>query len=248
MIKIDKRKVKAVRNQVFAIGIVTVTIGLFISLVSVGAMTFSAKISDNVLQLKTIGDWLIVSLLIASIVFTNVYLFFAFKNRKRYLVNPLGIIACIFQNELFLLSIIPLVVLGHKTNAENVQKVVWNTKLFYVSSVFILVLGIILLIVLLREYLKKSNWWIFLILIPHMMIGWVLKADHQGFILFIHSSDFSYQKVSKMFIDTHIGLLSINPSWFKCLAGMILILILVIGLIIYEFLWKKTKSWRIKYD
>lgn len=139
----------------FAIGIVTVTIGLFISLVSVGAMTFSAKISDNVLQLKTIGDWLIVSLLITSIVFTNVYLVFAYKNRKRYLVNPLSIIACIFQNELFLLSIIPLVVLGHKTNAENVQKVVWNTKLFYVSSVFILVLGIILLIVLLREYLKK---------------------------------------------------------------------------------------------
>lgn len=216
-------------------------------IVSAGALSFSGDVSENIFELNTTGDVLILTMLLLSAIFTNLCFYFL-KNKGGYSKNPLQAIVGVLNDEMLLLAIIPISVLGIDKSVNSVEIVVNNTEFFYVTSVVVMSLGILILILILRDRIRHNIWWLFLIAAPHIMIGWMLKADYQGFKAFINNPDFSYKKVAEMLNDANLNLAILNPSWFKCLAVMILILILVIGLIIYEFLWKKTETWRIKYD
>lgn len=220
---------------------------LYIALFSSGALLFSTEVSKNIFQLKTLGDWVIVGLLITSVIVTNSYLYVVLKNKKEGLTSRIGIVVGVFNNAMLIVSLIPLTAVGLSISPDNVQTVIHNTEYFYMASLGTLVLGIICLMYLLRERLAKNNWWLFVIAFPHILIGWTMKTDYQGFQSFIHSSDFSYKKVADMLQETDLDLLLFNPTWFKCMAVMILVLILLIGLILYEFIWKKTKGWRNGY-
>jgi hypothetical protein len=243
--KSKRRTLKKWLLTFLSVVVTLILVVLLIALASAGAMSFSGKVSNNVFQLKAVGDWLIVGAIIISLILTNFYLVVAGKNKK---IKPLGTIASIFNDEMLILGLIPLPVLGLKINPDNVQRVISNTKLFYYSSIVILIVGIVVLMYLLRDYLAKSNWWAFVIALPHVMLGWALQADYQGFKSFIQLSDFSYSKVAKMLQHSDLDLLMVNPTWFKCLAIIIVILVVLMGLVIYEYIWEKTKGWRTKYS
>lgn len=230
--------------MIVAILLMILLIALYITLFSSGAMMFSKEVSNNIFQLKTVGDWVIVGLLITSVIFTNSYLYFAIRSKEKRVTRAFGILVGIFNNEMTILSLIPLMAVGLSANPDNIQRVVSNTNYFYIASIGIMGIGIILSMYLLRDRLARNNWWLFIIAVPHILVGWTAKTDYQGFQSFVHSSDFSYKNVANMLQDTDLDLLMLNPTWFKYMAVMIFILILLIGLIMYEFVWKKTKRWR----
>lgn len=242
-----KGKKRLIRKGIFVFlsFIVSVLlVAIFIWLVSAGAMSFTGEISHNIFEFKTIGDGLLVGLMTISIIFTIVYLSRFVKCQHERMIKPFAIIVSVFNIEMLIMSLIPLSVLGLSISVDNVSKVINNTKIFYYSTLVIMLIGVIAMIFLLKDYLVKNNWWFFLIAMPHIMIGWVIQTDYKGFHSFINLSDFSYKKVSEMLENMDMDLLMFNPTWFKCMAVMILVLIILIGMIIYEFIWEKTKSWR----
>lgn len=215
---------------------------LFFGLASASALSFKGGISHNIFSFKTSGDVLIVALVALSLMLTNAYLFF-FKDKQAVKrLKPLLLILSIFNNELMIVSVIPLFVLGKTVSASTVKEVIGNTTNFYLATLVVMAGGISCLVYLLRTYLAKSNWWLFLIALPHIMIGWFLTADYTNFSALIQSDSFSYDKVSKMLVNYKLDLLLFNVSWFKCIAIIILILILMIGLMIYEIIWKKNRN------
>lgn len=215
---------------------------LFLGIVSASALSFKGEISHNIFNLKTSGDILIIGLVAISLIFTNVYLIFLKDKKAVENIKPIALILSVFNNELMIISIIPLFVLGKSASVSNVKAVIGNTTNFYFATMIVMTGGILYLVHLLKSYLAKNNWWIFLIALPHIMISWILKSDYTNFSSLIHSNNFTYEKVSDMLVNYKLDLLLFNVSWFKCIAIIILILILMIGLIIYEITWKKTKK------
>ncbi|MDR0289071.1 MAG: hypothetical protein LBH78_03405 [Rickettsiales bacterium] len=239
-----KDRIKKIRDTLYRLLVLLIPVVItfvFLWIVSSFFLSYQGETSKNILSLKTNADKLILGLMLLSVIVTSVIAIY--KLRKKSLDNfgSINIISGIFNIELLILSIIPFTVFGLAINSKNIQKVVINTKMFYCSALVLFGLGVLVLIYLLRERLKQNNWWLFIIFAPHILLGWILKRDYGGFDDFIHSDSFSFSKVSEMLHHTELDGLMLNQSWFKCMAGMIIVLVVVIGLGIYEIIYKKIR-------
>src|SRR5699024_3542099 len=116
-------------------------------------------------------------------------------------IPPLFTILLIFNNAIFISSLIPWLVYGESVSEAGVKAVVSNIYIFYYVSIWLLVAGLIITIYLIRKKIKKSNWWIFIASIPYIIIGWIIQREYVGFNEFVNAHNLTYQNVANMLRD-----------------------------------------------
>ncbi|EPM6858989.1 hypothetical protein ACTPGW_002615 [Enterococcus faecalis] len=242
--KNDKKNWNKTAGKIASLLIAYIAFVLFVALVTASAMSFNGEISKNPFLFHTLSDGLLVFFLALSVVTTNYLLIKSMNKKNTKDKAPIKQILYVFNDVLALSSIIPLFALNNKVNASGVENVVKNTYTFYYATLLFMVIGVCITVFLIRDYLKKSNWWFFIISIPYVIVGWFIQEDFSSFKLLVESSEFSYGKMASALDKVDLDLVMLNPTFFDFLAGIIVVLILVIGLIIYEKVWSKTKRWR----
>lgn len=182
----------------------------------------------------------------ASIILTNIYLFYMLKKRKKENITAFAAIVGVFNNVIFISSLVPLFIQGVKQDAAGVKAVVTNIYIFYGVAIGLVVLGFLLTLFLIKEQINQSNWWVFAASLPYIFIGWIIQRDFNAFHNFVNMDDFTNNNVANMIRDVDADMLLLNPSWYKFLSVIIIVLVLMIGMIASEVIWKKTSGWRKK--
>lgn len=181
-----------------------------------------------------------------SVVVTNGYLLYAWIKKKLDNTPSLFTALLIFNNVIFISSLIPWFVYGKTVSEAGVKAVVSNIYIFYYTSIGLLVIGFVLTLFFTKKSIQKSNWWVFVASIPYIIIGWIIRSEFEGFKQFVNAHNFSYKNVANMLKDVDGDLLLLNPTWYKFLSIPVIVLILMMGMIACEFIWKKTSRWREK--
>lgn len=201
--------------------------------------SFSLSVTDTKFQYFSI-----VILWSMSVIVTNGYLVYTLLKKKIADTPSLFTVLLIFNNVILISSLIPLFVYGETVRESGVKNVISNIYIFYYFSVGLMVAGLIVTLLLIKKSIKKSNWWIFIASIPYIITGWIIQQEYMGFNEFVNADNFSYENVANMLRDVDGDMLLLNPTWYKFLAIPVIILIFMMGMILVEFIWKKTSSWR----
>jgi len=211
-------------------------------LVLVFVIAFS---SASVLSMATsdVSPFLAIGLCFISVFLPNLYWFYM-RKRPEKRIPAINIILIMFTNVIFLASLPPFFVADADQTASGVKEVVTNIYVFYGAALVFIALGILITIYLLRDSIKKSNWWAFLACLPYIFTSWIMKRDYTSFRQFIHADNFSYENVANMLRDINADMLLLNPSLFKFLSILVIVLVLTLGMIAFEITWKKTNGWR----
>lgn len=187
---------------------------------------------------------LVIILWSLSVVSTNGFLLYALLKKKLADIPSLFIILMIFNNVIFISSLIPWFVYGEAVSVSGVKAVISNIYIFYFSSIGLLIIGLVLTLLLIKKSIEKSNWWVFIASIPYIITGWIIQREFKGFNEFVNAHNFSYKNVANMLSDIDGDMLLLNPTWYKFISMPVIILILMMGMIAVEFIWSKTSSWR----
>lgn len=228
-------KVKKNLKYMGSLIITMLSLVLLIALMS----SFVLLISKN-----NVADIFIIGLCCLSVILTNVYFLYILKKRMITNIPPLHIVLLIYNDVIFLSSIIPLFIVGEEQNKAGVKAVVTNIYVFYGATLVLMVVGFLLTIYLIKESIRKSNWWVFVASFPYIVTSWMIQRDYTSFKQFVHADNFTYKNVAKMLQDVDADMLLLNPSWYKFLSILIIILFLMMGMIAIENVWKKTSRWR----
>lgn len=184
-----------------------------------------------------------ISLCFISVFLPNLYWFYM-KKRVKKRIPAINMILIVFTNIIFLASLPPLFVADAEQTTTGVKEVVTNIYVFYGTALGFIILGFLITIYLLKDNIKKSNWWAFIASLPYIFTSWIMQRDYTSFKEFVHADNFSYENVANMLKDINADMLLLNPSWFKFLSILVIVLVLTIGMIAFEIIWKKTDRWR----
>lgn len=241
-IKIDRVKLQRYFKW-FASSLVSLLPSIaLLALMSGLALSADFRLSNNIFQFKLLGDYIISGLLLVVSILLNVLLFIKFKRG-----NLWQVILLIFGESLFFSSLIPLGILHHisgKVTPQAVEKVINNTFIFSWVTIAFLLVGFAVTLFKARKRIAQSNWWLFAIVFPYIIASWVIQSDYRELKALTEASNFSYELFAEMLQYGDVNLLWLNQMWFKAIAGITVVVILVLGAIISENIWKKTKGWR----
>lgn len=201
--------------------------------------SFSLSMEDTKVQYASV-----IILWSLSVIVTNGYLLYALLKKKLAYIPSLFTILMVFNNVIFVSSLIPWFVYGKAVSESGVKAVISNIYIFYFSSIGLLIIGLVLTLILIKKSIEKSNWWVFIASIPYIIIGWIIQREYIGFNQFVNAHNFSYKNVANMLSDVDGDMLLLNPTWYKFISIPVIILILMMGMSAVEFIWKKTSSWR----
>ena len=215
----------------------------FLTIVSI--MTFllieaSKSLSENIFLFHSFSDVLLVVLWSISGILPIIRLL---RMKRRNQFKKIDTLLLVFLEALFVPSLIPLLRMRTETiDAESVNEMVVNTKIFFCVLTISLVLGIICTMVLTKN--KKNNWWLYVVFSPYILSGWIIQRDYKAFQKLLSMEGFSDEKIAEMviWIDGNLNLM--NELWFKILGLMIVVLVLMMGVACVEIVWKKTENWR----
>lgn len=218
-----------------------VPMGLVLS-VALIIQQLGASINSDPFQLSTLGDVvLLLSWIFSPLV--SFALWFVNRKKKNNFISSFFIYTVI----LFFVSLIPLYVNPAKKTSYAVRIAINNTKIFYIALYIALCIGFVVNLYISKQALKKSNWWLFIVALPYVFTGLMAFHQQQAFIKFMNLKEFSYKNVSEMLWNTNFSdIRLINPLWYQIIALIIVSTLLMLGAILSEIIWKKTKKWREK--
>lgn len=188
----------------------------------------------------------VIALCFVSVITLNVYLLYILKKGRIANITAFKVILLIYNNVIFISSLVPLLKIGAGQSEGDVQSVVKNIYVFYGVALGLMLLGLLLTIFLIKDSIKKSNWWVFVASLPYIFTSWIMYRDYTGFNQFVHADNFSYKNVAEMLEDIDADMMLLNPTWYKFLSILIIVLVLMMGMIAVEIVWKKTSEWRQK--
>lgn len=143
-------------------------------------------------------------------------------------------------------SITYTLIYGATNSVKNVKAMVIGTQASLWGTVVLLIIGAIISLIMMRSRIAQNNWWAFATLLPYIAVGWFVQRYVISFQQFKAIKGFSYQSIYKMLIASHGKLNLMNEFQYTEIVMMLVTVITTIGLIIYAFIWKKTKNWRQK--
>lgn len=193
---------------------------------------------------SNVEDVLVIGICIISVITINLYLLYTFKRDRIANIPSFKLILMVYNNVIFLSSLVPLFVAGAEKSVADVKAVVTNIYVFYGVTLGLMLFGFLLTIYLIKNSIKKSNWWVFVASLPYIFTLWIIQRDYISFRQFVHADNFSYKNVAKMLEDVDANMLLLNPTWYKFLSILIIVLVLMMGVIAVEVVWKKTREWR----
>ena len=187
------------------------------------------------------GNLITLALWFGSPIVTFLFWWFTKSSGQRY-INSFFV----YTISIFIPTLIPLAVTKPaKTTTKNIAFAVFDTKVFFITLYVTLVIGFIVNIYLVRNLLKKSNWWLFIISLPYMFTSFLAISYHRAFLNLTQYSDFSYRNLSKMFTSfKQVDIRYMNSLWYQVIAFVVVSMIFLEGVNIGAFAWKKTKKWR----
>ncbi|MBC2242252.1 hypothetical protein [Listeria booriae] len=242
-LKIKPESSKNFRLLVVMIG--TLLLGvLYIALTSSALLAFPFQISDNVLALKEIGDYILVGMWFLSAIFANVTIYRNLRKKGPAERKPIRLILAFFNNAILTATLTPLVTLNERATSEGVQHVVRNTYIFYAVAVAFLIVSLSLTLFYIQGKIQESNWWVFVVSVPYIIISWVLQRGYTSLHEWTQANDFSYNSVAAMLQAAQKPVFLLNDMWFQFLAFTILNAIFLLGVILLETFWQKTANWR----
>lgn len=213
--------------------------------VALGYEALGAKVSNDPTKLKNIYDLILLFSWVGSPIIASLA-WILLKNETEMYRRVTSFF--VYPVTLFFVSLIPLVIRDNKgTSVSIVKDTVVNTKVYFVALYVALFVGFILHLYLTRATLKKSNWWLFIVALPYLLTSMYAYHYQLGFIHFLNLKGFSYKTVSGMLKKVHFADVRVmNPMWFSGISLLIAGGILILGVLIGAFIWKKTEKWRRK--
>lgn len=204
-------------------------------------MLITNDVSTNPFTLSTTSDLIMIGLFLISGVGSFILLYI-FRNTKynnwtAFFVYP-GVV--------FISSLVPLLVHYKKINSNVVKQLFDNTNIFTWTMAVLLLVGWLVTAYLSRDLTKKTNWWLFISVIPYALTGFALKNNYQSVRELAGYSDFSYQTVAEMINGSKGDIRLVNPMWFNSIGITIGAFIIILGGITFGIVWIKTKEWRKK--
>lgn len=193
---------------------------------------------------SSIEKFFVLGLCFASVITLNVYLLYTLKKGRIANIPAFQVVLMIYNNVIFVSSLVPLFVFGVEQSEADVKAVITNIYVFYGVALVLMLIGLLLTISLIKDSIKKSNWWVFVASLPYIVTSWVMYRDYTGFNQFVHADNFSYKNVAKMLEDIDANMLLLNPGLYKFISILIIVLALMMGMIAVEVVWKKTSEWR----
>ncbi|MBC2173973.1 hypothetical protein [Listeria booriae] len=223
----------------FILGIV-----LGIALISAAFLSFPFEVSVNIFTWKTTGDVILTALWGISGLVAIWTLFGSFSKIKRRKRGWIQHILLLYNQTVFVATLIPLFVLGAPTTVSGVQRVIDNTYLFYYLTAAFLSAGFLCTLFAIQDAIEKSNWWVFIASIPYIMTGWMVSREYGAYNHFVKSEAFRFDEVVPKLKEQGVTALVWNETWFHLFAILLLILVLLLGGILVAITWEKTASWR----
>ena len=241
----NKDKFKYLLKSFFSLLLTWFVPTILLILIGLGFQEFGAKISSDPTKLKNIYDLLMVLSWAGSPIFA---LLLWILLRKKSAVYKRVTSFFVYPVTLFFVSLIPLWIRDTAGTSTNLVKAtVINTKVFFVAFYIALLIGFIWNIYISRETYKKSNWWLFIVALPYLLTAIYVYGFQNSFIKFISLKNFSYKAVASMLKHVHFADIRImNPMWYNSISLIVISTILILGVLISAFIWKKTKKWRKK--
>lgn len=217
---------------------------VLVLLLGFGLSSLLQNISSNPLNIKNIYDGIFLTCWFGSPIICLIFWILtrqseSYNNISSFFVYPIA---------LLIVSVIPLFIkYPFVRNTSSVKAVLANTKLYFIVFAVLLVIGWLVNLYLTKSALKKSNWWLFIVTLPYLLTSFLIYRRYVEVDGFFKLKHFKYETVAAMLRQLKIPDLRVmNPLWYETIALIILSLIILIGVVTGEIIWKKTKTWRKK--
>lgn len=242
-IKFNKYKFKRLSVEGVSVLLSWLIPMLIVILAALAFLALNEHTGSNELKPTKITDWIF---LIAWFISPVVSVFFLIFNRKNGYKNITSLF--MYPIALFIVSVVPLFISHPEARtAAAVRAGISNTKLYFIVFYVVLFVAYLVNLALSKSAFKKSNWWLFIATIPYMLTAFMVQKAQGSFIKFISLKDFEYSSVAKMMKVGHFNDVRLmNPLWYDTIGLIVASTILLIGVSLSAFIWKKTKKWRQK--
>src|SRR5699024_3180474 len=139
---------------------------------------------------SSIANVFVMTLCSVSVITLTVYLLYILKTGRIANMTAFKVILLIYKNVILISSFFPLLKIGAGQGEDDVQSVVTNIYVFYGIALGLILLGVLLTTFLLKDSIKKSNWWVFVASLPYIFTSWIMYRDYTGFNQFVHADNF----------------------------------------------------------
>lgn len=230
---INKFKQLSTATARFALPLVVFFLWLYLLVGAVGNMH---GFTSDPFKLNNFADWVLVIAWILSGALPLMWLLV-----KRTYHAWLTLIA-VFGVTMFASSIWPLFYQPGKVTAATVKAMIQHTTITIYIAVACLVVGLIVTLILTRQSIQKSNWWVFIVILPYTFMSWFTYVTWQGFKSFTTAKNFDPNEVSRTLVAMNGKVNLINSIQFNLIAIAIIALTVFVGGILSDFTREKVKA------
>ena len=191
-------------------------------------------------KLKFVTDWIIVIFLIISTLFSIKFLISLKKGGNIY-HKYFGSFVATFSISNWIAMC--FLIKNRKVSLSDVKIAIRNTYIYNYLLLVLCLIGVIWCLYLTRRYLKFTNLWIIVVILPYLLILYQIGITVKGLQTFTNYSDYS-PEILKMFVNSNkygdINL--INQTVYYSIAYQMVALILLEGGRIFVYLNKLVEK------
>ena len=190
-------------------------------------------------KLKFVTDWIIVIFLTISSLF-SIKFFVSLKKGGNIYYRYFGSFVATFSISNWIAM--TFLIKTRKVSLSDVKIAIRNTYIYNYLVWGLCLIGVIWCLYLTRRYLKFTNWWIIVVILPYLLILYQIGITVKGLQTFTSYSDYS-PEILKMFVNSNkYGDINLkNQTVYYSISYQIVALILLEGGRIFVYLNKLVK-------
>ena len=233
-----RQKIKSVTSFFLAI----IPPILVMALVYIVLSYLSRSKVNSLTSFKTIGDWSLFALLLFGVAVPVVYWLLLLTNKiSGSYINK---VVTIFSFWLLLPSSISMLLSPKTLSLAHVKFMINLTTAFNYGFALLGVIAYGLTVFISREKIRSQSWWVFLITIPYGLVLISLYSFYSEFNDMKSIKGFSAESILSMLKQSNGQLALMNDAQFVFFGISIVIIIILLGVNLYEVIWQKSSKWR----
>lgn len=202
----------------------------------VGAVGNMHGFTSDPFKLNRFADWVLV---IAWLLSGTLPMMWLLVNRTYHAWLTL---VAVFGVTMFASSLWPVSYQPGRVTAATVKTMIQHTTITIDIAVACLVVGLIVTLILTRRSIQKSNWWVFIVILPYTFMSWFIYVTWQGFKTFTTAKNFDPTEVSRTLAAMNGKVNLINSIQFNLIAIAIIALTVFVGGILSDFTREKVQA------
>lgn len=200
-----------------------------------GGMGLIHGFTNNPFKLRTFADWTLIVTWVLSGTVPLIWLLI--KQKYHAWLTLVAVISVV----MFVITLWPVFYQPNKVTAKTVTAMINHTEVTFWVAMTLLAVGTAVTLVLTRQSIRTSNWWVFIVVTPYSLLAFFTYMTWSGFENFVHAKNFDSVAVAKTLKVMKGQANLINNIQFTFMSLAIAGLIIFVGGVLSEFTWEKIK-------